>query len=171
MLDSCKMLQKQFEAVHTFFWHFFQVQNRILWHIVLLKCQIAFLKFTSCEKSDFSRVYSNSFCSCSFECEIIRNGQSSHKMYSNNILNFQESTTILNAHTKKSLETYRMHLVYGPVKIYKQHNSLQSIISQVIIPIYELTKHVNQLIPPYIARKTSLKSSHELIQLLQTFET
>ena len=31
-------------------------------------------------------------------------GQSSHKMYSNNILNFQESTTILNACTK-SLET------------------------------------------------------------------
>ena len=39
-------------------------------------------------------------------------------MYSNNKLNFQESTTILNAHTKKSLETYRMHLanqtnIYG----------------------------------------------------------
>ena len=27
---------------------FFQVQNIILLHIVLLKCQIAFLKFTSC---------------------------------------------------------------------------------------------------------------------------
>ena len=32
-------------------------------------------------------------------------------MYSNKMLNFQESTTILNAQTKKSLETYRMHLV------------------------------------------------------------
>ena len=29
-------------------------------------------------------------------------GQSSHEMYGNNILNFQESTTILNACTKKS---------------------------------------------------------------------
>ena len=29
-------------------------------------------------------------------------GQSSDKMYSNKILNFQESTTILNANTKKS---------------------------------------------------------------------
>ena len=28
---------------------FFQVWNRILLHIVLLKCQIAFLKLTSCE--------------------------------------------------------------------------------------------------------------------------
>ena len=33
-------------------------------------------------------------------------------MYSNKILNFQESTTILNAQCEKSLKTYRMHLVY-----------------------------------------------------------
>ena len=46
-------------------------------------------------------MYSNCCCSCSFEPEIIKIGQSSYKMYSNNILNFQESTTILNAHTKK----------------------------------------------------------------------
>ena len=50
----------------------------------------------------FSRVYSNCFSSCSFEPEIIKIGQSSHKMYSNNILNFQESRAILNARTKKS---------------------------------------------------------------------
>ena len=53
-------------------------------------------------QSSFSRVYSNFCCSCSFEPEIIRIGQSSHKMYSNIILNFQESSTILNAFTKKS---------------------------------------------------------------------
>ena len=53
-------------------------------------------------QSGFSRVYSNSCCSCSFEAEIIKIGQSSHKMYSNNIVNFQESTTIVNASTKKS---------------------------------------------------------------------
>ena len=41
-------------------------------------------------------MYSNSCCSCSFEAEIIKIGQ-----YSKNIVNFQESTTILNAHTKK----------------------------------------------------------------------
>ena len=54
-------------------------------HIVLLRCQIVFWKFTS----------------CSFEAEIIKIGQSSHKMYSNNILNSQESKIILNALTKK----------------------------------------------------------------------
>ena len=35
-------------------------------------------------QSGFSRVYSNSYCSCSFEAEIIKIGLSSHKMYSNN---------------------------------------------------------------------------------------
>ena len=66
-------------------------------HIVLLKSphvQIVLLKFAS-------RVYSNCSCCCSFEPEIIKISQSSHKMYSNNIANFQESTTILNACTKK----------------------------------------------------------------------
>ena len=53
-------------------------------------------------QSGFSRVCSNCCCSCSFEPETIKIGQSSHKMYSDNIANFQESTTILNACTKKS---------------------------------------------------------------------
>ena len=52
-------------------------------------------------RSGFSRVYSNCCCSSSFEAEIIKIGQSSHKIYSNNILNSQESTTILYACTKK----------------------------------------------------------------------
>ena len=50
-------------------------------------------------QSGFSRVYSNCCSSCSFEPKII--GQSSHKVDNNNLLNFQESTTILNACTKK----------------------------------------------------------------------
>ena len=49
----------------------------------------------------FSRVYSNCCSSCWFEPEIRKIGQSSHNIYSNNIVNFQESTTILTAHTKK----------------------------------------------------------------------
>ena len=39
-------------------------------------------------QSGFLRVYSNSCCRCSFEAEIIKIGQSSDKMYSNNILDF-----------------------------------------------------------------------------------
>ena len=43
-------------------------------------------------QSGFSRVYSNYCCSCSFEAEIIKIGQSSDKMYSNYIVNFQVYT-------------------------------------------------------------------------------
>ena len=53
-------------------------------------------------QSGFSRVYSNSCCSCSSEPEIMKISQSSRRMYSNKILNFQESTPILNACKKKS---------------------------------------------------------------------
>ena len=63
-------------------------------------------------QSGFSRVYSNCCCSCSFEPEVIKIGQSSHNMYSNNIVNFQESTTNINAHYEKSLETYWSHHVF-----------------------------------------------------------
>ena len=52
-------------------------------------------------QSGFSRVYSNSCCSCTFEPEVIKIWQSSHKIYSNNILNFQESTSILNTQKRK----------------------------------------------------------------------
>ena len=54
-------------------------------------------------QSGFSRMHSNCCCSCWFEAEIVKMCQSSHKMYSNNILNFQESTTILDASTKKKI--------------------------------------------------------------------
>ena len=64
-------------------------------------------------------MYSNSCCSCSFEPEIIKIGQSSHKMYSNNIVNFQESTTILNAYTKKSGNLLNApHIFFEKVCIY-----------------------------------------------------
>ena len=52
-------------------------------------------------QSVFSRVNSNCCCSSSFEPKIIKGCQSSRKMYSNNIVNFQVSTTILNAWQKK----------------------------------------------------------------------
>ena len=43
-------------------------------------------------KSDFSRMYSNCCCSCSFDPELIKIDHWSQKMYCNNIVNFQEST-------------------------------------------------------------------------------
>ena len=102
MLDLCKMLQKQSEAFHKFLWYFF-----------FSSLKHNFIEYRSSKVSappdcifethlGFSRVYSNCCCSCWFKPEIIKIGQSSHKMYSNNIVNFQVSTTILNACTKKS---------------------------------------------------------------------
>ena len=63
-------------------------------------------------QSGFSRVYSNWCCRYWCKPEIIEIGQSSHKLYSNKILNFQVSTTILNACNKKCLYTYWRHLIY-----------------------------------------------------------
>ena len=69
-------------------------------------------------QSIFSRMYSSCCCSCSFGPEIIKIGQSSHKMYSNNILNFQESMTILNACTKKSGNLLKAPCIYATFDIY-----------------------------------------------------
>ena len=101
MLNSCKMVEKQSEAFHTFLWHFFQSlkQNFIAYRSSKVSDWV--FEIHQLWQSGFSRVYSNCWCSCSFKPEIIKIGQLSHKMYSNKILNFQESTTILNAHTKK----------------------------------------------------------------------
>ena len=76
-------------------------------------------------QSGFSRVYSNCCCSCSFEAEIIIIGQSSHKIDSNNIVNFQESMTISNACTKnvwKPIEgiPYNFKITKRPFKPYQQ---------------------------------------------------
>ena len=111
MLDSGKM---QSEAFHTFLWHFFPSlkQNFIAYRSSKVSSRLdCIFEIHPLWQSGFSRVYSNSYCRCSFEAEILKIGQSSHKIYSNNIVNFQESMTILNACTKKkSLETYWMYI-------------------------------------------------------------
>ena len=103
MLDSCKMVEKQSEAFHTFLWHFLPSlkQNFIVYRSSkVFSRQYYIFEIHELWQSGFSRVYSNSCCSCSFEREILKPGQSSYKMFSNNILNFQVFTIILNACTK-----------------------------------------------------------------------
>ena len=105
MLDSCKMLQEQSEEFHMFLWRFFPSlkQNFIACRSSKLSSRPdCIFEIHQLWQSRFSRVYSNSWCSCSFEAEILKISQSSHEMYSNNIANSQESTRILNACTKKS---------------------------------------------------------------------
>ena len=105
MLDSCKMVEKQFEAFHTFLWHFFPSlkQYFIAYHsFKVFSRPDCIFEIHQLWQSGFIRVYSNCCCSCSFEVEIIKIGPSSHKINSNNIVNSQESMTILNACTKNS---------------------------------------------------------------------
>ena len=63
-------------------------------------------------QSGICKVYSNCCGSCSFESELIKIGQSSHRMYSNNVVNFQVSTTILNAWTKNSANLLNAPRIY-----------------------------------------------------------
>ena len=99
-----RLLEKQSEAFYTFLWPFFPSlkQNFIAYRSSKVSsCPDCIFELHQLWQSGFSRVYSNSYCSCSFEAEIIKIDQSSHKMYRNDIVNFQECTAILNAHTKK----------------------------------------------------------------------
>ena len=123
MLDLCKMLQKQSEAFHTFLWHFFpSLKHNFIAYRSFSRPDCIF-EIHQLWQSGFSRVYSNSHCRSSFKPEIIKISQSSHKMYSNNILNFQESVTILNACTKTSgnlLNASRILITHSPVFSYEQ---------------------------------------------------
>ena len=105
MLDSCKMVKKQSEAFHTFLLHAFfpsLKQNFIAYRSSKVSSRPDYIfEIHQQWQSGFSRLYSNCCYSCSFEPGIIKIGQSSHKMYSNNIVKFPESLTILNACTKK----------------------------------------------------------------------
>ena len=109
MLDSCTMLQKQSEVFHTFLWHFSKFKNNFIAYRSS-KVSDCIFEIQQLWQSDFSRVYSNCCCSSSFEPEIIKIGQSSHKMYSNNS-EFSRVYDNIQCPYKKSLETYRMHLV------------------------------------------------------------
>ena len=83
MLDSCKVVQKQSEEFHTFLWHFFPnlKQNFIAYRSSKVSSHPdCIFEIYQQWQSGFSRVYFNCSCSCSFEAEIIKIGQSSHKM-------------------------------------------------------------------------------------------
>ena len=99
MLDSCKMVEAVWSIPYV----------SVAFSLSLKQNFIAYRssKVSDCIseiyqpwQSGFCRVYSNSYCSCSFEAEIIKIGRSSHKMYSNFQV-YKYMYSILNAHTKK----------------------------------------------------------------------
>ena len=103
MLNSCKMDKNQSVAF------FPSLKQNCIAYRSSSRHDCLF-EFPQVWQSGLSRVHSNSCCSCWFEPEILIISQSYHKMYSNNILNFQESATNLNP-VQKSLETYWIHHV------------------------------------------------------------
>ena len=108
-------------------------------------------------QSGFRRVYSNSCCSRSFEVEIIKINQSSHKMYRNNILNFQESATILNAYTKKvwklSYCTIYIYIIWPLAKWVQSSPMVRETGVQSPVESYQRLKK-RFLIPPCFALST-----------------
>ena len=104
MLDSCKMVWKAVWSIPYVSLAFFPSfkQNFIAYRSSKVSSHPdCIFEIHHLWQSGFSRVYSNCCFSCSFKPEIIKIGQPSQMMKSNNILNFQESTSILNACTKK----------------------------------------------------------------------
>ena len=107
MNDSCKMVENSLKhPIHFWgiFFFFFRSLKRDF--IAYRSSKVSarpdcIFEINQLWQSGFCRVYSNYYSSCSLEPEIIEIVQSSDKMYSNNMVNFKESTTILNSCTKK----------------------------------------------------------------------
>ena len=76
MLNSCKMVEKQSEAFHTFLWNFSPSLKQNLIAYRSSSRPDCIFEIHQRWQSGFSRVYSSSFCSCSFELEIIKIGLS-----------------------------------------------------------------------------------------------
>ena len=113
MLDSCKMPPKAVWSIPYVSVVFFPSLKQNFNAYRSSKVSDCIFEIHQPWQSGFSRVYSNCCCSCSCEPEIIKIGQSSHKMHSNNVLNFHRSTPILNAHTKKSGNLSYSPCIYG----------------------------------------------------------
>ena len=73
--------------------------------------------FIAYRSSKVSRVYSNCCCSCWFESEIIKIGQSSHKMYSNNseFSRVYNNFKYLYKKVRKLLNAPRIYIYWGSV--------------------------------------------------------
>ena len=126
MLNSCKMVKISLKHSIRFCGIFPSIkQNFIAYRSSKVSSRPdCIFKIHQLWQSGFSRVYSNSCCSYSFEPKIIKIDQSSHKIYRNNILNFQESMTILNAYkqTVWKLIVCTSYITFFEIRCICQHN-------------------------------------------------
>ena len=116
MLDSCKMIQKQSEAFHTFLLHFSKFKTEF--YFISSSHPDCIFEVHQLWQSGFSKVYSNCCCSCSFEPGIIEIGLSSHKMYSNNILSFKCVYQKKSGNLLKAPHTHTHTYIYIYIYIY-----------------------------------------------------
>ena len=166
MLDSCKMVEKQSEAFHTFLWHFFPnlKQNFIAYRSSKVSSRPdCIFEIHQLWQSGFSRVYSNSCCRCSFEPEIIKIGQTSYNIYSNNILNVQESMTIINAWTKKSGNLLKALRNYD--KMNKIDRLVDTYWNKQLKPRNKTKQFEENTVSGYWFEKVTLENNPELIYI------
>ena len=60
--------------------------------------------------------------------------------------------------------------MYGTVKIHKNGNPLCPIISQIPTPIYDIAKHLNSIITPYIPAKYIINSTDDFLQIRRVLQ-
>ena len=99
-------------------WHFSKFKTEFYCISSLSSCLDCIFEIDQLWQSVFSRVYYNCCCSCSFEAEIIKIGQSSHKMDSNNseFSKVYNNFKCLYKKVWKTIEctTYFTYLLYTP---------------------------------------------------------
>ena len=89
------------------------------------------------------------------------------KVKANKIISCINATSN-NCNLSKIVGEYQPGYMYGNVKTHKPNNPLRPIISQVTTPTYSIAKTLSKILTPYIPRKYMLKSTNDLIDLLQT---
>ena len=68
----------------------------------------------------------------------------------------------------KITRDYKPGYIDGKIKTHNQGNPIRSIISQFPLSVLYMSKILNNLIVPYIPNEYRIKSTHELIQVLNS---
>jgi hypothetical protein len=74
------------------------------------------------------------------------------------------------AHFPKLEGDFSPGYIYGNVKVHKNKTDppLRPIISQVTAPTYQIAKKINEILQPYLPARYSIKSTDELLHIIQT---
>ena len=118
-------------------------------------------------KSDYFDKVNTLLCDSSKFVSIIKDPSNDIKSKANKLIDALNATSN-NCNISRIVGDYQPGYMYGNVKIHKPHNPLRPIISQVTTSTYNLAKTINKILTPYIPSKYMLKSTNDLIDILQT---